>query len=462
MTKPIPPLDLLWLLIESPVSTTHVGAMLLFKKPPGRTAVVREIVDAYRGYRPVPPFNYVPELVGGGAPHFRQVEDWDPVYHVQHLALPTGSSYEDLLRLVAELHEPMLDRDRPLFRCFVIDSVPGGRFAIYTKTHHCIVDGASGLKMLYAGLSLSEEHTVPEPAFALRPPPPTARPAVPFVQRITDSVRGVLTQLEAVNEVSMGALRKTLTGLVGAHLEGSLPFMAQHAPTNEPLKRGRRFATLSLPLEEMRRIGHHFGATLNDVAVAVVDAGLHAYLRETGRAFPHPFIAMCPVSLRDDGDAAIGTRASAMFVRLGDPAAGAPERLKQVVDSVAAAKAELRGMSSDAAMTYAVGIIALAGLTASTHLDRVGRPAANLVISNVPGAKETRYLNGARLLGIYPVSALAASIGLNATLSSYHDHMDFGFVANATAIDDLSSLSGHTLQAYEQLRAATSEQSTPR
>ena len=72
----------------------------------------------------------------------------------------------------------------------------------------------------------------------------------------------------------------------------------------------------------------------------------------------------------------------------------------------------------------------------------------NLVISNVPGTKQTRYLNGARLLGIYPVSALAASIGLNVTLSSYHDHMDFGFVANATAIDDLSSLSGHTLQAY--------------
>ena len=117
MTKPIPPLDLLWLLIESPVSTTHVGAMLLFKKPPGRTAVVREIVDAYRAYRPVPPFTYVPELVGGGAPHFRQLEDWDPLYHVQHLALPARSSYEDLLRLVAELHEPMLDRDRPLFRC---------------------------------------------------------------------------------------------------------------------------------------------------------------------------------------------------------------------------------------------------------------------------------------------------------------------------------------------------------
>ena len=67
---------------------------------------------------------------------------------------------------------------------------------------------------------------------------------------------------------------------------------------------------------------------------------------------------------------------------------------------------------------------------------------------------ETRYLNGARLLGIYPVSALAASIGLNATLSSYHDHMDFGFVANAAAIGDVSSLAEHTLAAYRELKAA--------
>ena len=59
---------------------------------------------------------------------------------MQHLSLPAGSSYEELLRLVADLHEPMLDRDRPLFRCWVIDGVPGGRFAIYRKTHHGIID----------------------------------------------------------------------------------------------------------------------------------------------------------------------------------------------------------------------------------------------------------------------------------------------------------------------------------
>jgi diacylglycerol O-acyltransferase len=458
MTKPIPPLDLSWLLIESPASTTHVGAMLLFKKPAGRMPVVREIVEALRAYRPAPPFNYVPELLRRGVPHFREVASWDPHYHIQHLSLPARASYDDLLRLVADLHEPMLDRDRPLFRCWVIDGVPGGMFAMYTKSHHSIIDGESGLKRLYAGLSTSNEHTIGKPGFALGVPAPAPHPPAPILERIADSIRSAVTRVEALNQVSVSALRKTLAGLAGSHLEGSLPFAAQHAPTNVPLTMGRRFATLSLPLEQMHEVARHFGATLNDVAVTVVDAGLHAYLRESGRAFGHPFIAMCPVSLRTEGDTAIGTRVSAMFVRLGEPGAAVPERIRQVVDSIATAKKELGSMSNDAAMTYAVVLVALAGLGASTHLDRVGHPACNLVISNVAGAKEPRYLNGARLLGIYPVSALAASIGLNATFASYHDHMDFGFVANAAAIDEVTKLAHKTLQAYKELKVAAGKQ----
>jgi hypothetical protein len=162
---------------------------------------------------------------------------------------------------------------------------------------------------------------------------------------------------------------------------------------------------------------------------------------------------MVPVSLRGAGDSAMGTRVSAMFVRLGSPDVDVTERLQQVVHSLATAKKELGAMSPDTAMTYAVAIIALAGAGASTHLDRIARPACNLVISNVPGAKEIRYLNGAPLVGIFPVSALAAAIGLNVTLSSYRDHMDFGFVTNAAALD-VHALAEHTRQAYADLKAA--------
>ncbi|ORB83028.1 diacylglycerol O-acyltransferase [Mycobacterium kansasii] len=453
MTKPIPPLDLSWLLLESPAGTTHVGAMLLFKKPAGRDPVT-ELVQTYREYSPAPPFNYVPELLVRGAPHFREVSAWDPHYHIGHLSLPAGACYDDLLRLVADLHEPQLDRHRPLFRCWVIDGLPHEMFAIYTKTHHSIIDGESGLKRLYAGLSTSDRSPILEPAFALGAPAAQPHSSTGLNHKVAGSIRGAVTELVALNQVAVGALRKVLAGLLGSHLEGNLPFVAQHAPTNAPLEMGRRFATLTLPLAEMRAVGHHFGATLNDVAASVIDGGLHAYLRETDRAFGHPFIAMCPVSLRSEDDTAIGTRVSAMFVRLGEPRASMPERIGEVVDSVATAKKELAAMSKQAAMTYAVGLVALAGFGASTHLDRIGHPACNLVISNVAGVKETRYLNGARLLGIYPVSALAASIGLNVTMASYHDSMDFGFIANAAAIDDPTHLARLTLQAYQELKEA--------
>lgn len=455
MKAAIAPLDLGWLLMESPGGTTHVGAMLLFKKPPGRSSLVREVVEAYRAFRPQPPFNYVPEILGAGVPHFREIDSWDPHYHVQHLSLPAHSSYQDLLHLVADLHEPMLDRHRPMFRCWVIDGVPGGRFAIYTKTHHSIIDGVSGLRKLYEGLTLTDEPAIPTPPFAMQHPPPEPARSTPAARRLTHAIHTAVSGFGAVNQISLGALRKTLSAVLGSHVEGSLPFVAGHAPTNAPPRQARGFATLSLPLPEMHRIGRRHGATLNDVAAAIIDEGLHNYLRESSEGYPHEFIAMCPVSLREDVDSAVGTRVSAMFVHLGDPDAPIVDRLDQVVQSVAAAKAELGKMSKDTAMTYAVALIALAGAGAATHLDRVGHPACNLVISNIPGGEEIRYLNGARLLGIFPVSALAASIGLNVTLTSYCDHMDFGFVANSAAVSDVQALAEHTRRAYAGFESET-------
>jgi hypothetical protein len=113
-------------------------------------------------------------------------------------------------------------------------------------------------------------------------------------------------------------------------------------------------------------------------------------------------------------------------------------------------------MSKDAAMVYAVALLGMAELTTATHVDRVTPPLANMVISNVPGAREKMYLNGAALVGTFPVSAIAMSIGLNATLTSYHDRMDFGFVGNGVAMYDLTQLARHVREAYEELKVASS------
>ena len=203
---------------------------------------------------------------------------------------------------------------------------------------------------------------------------------------------------------------------------------------NQPLQMARSVATLSLPLDEMRSVGKHFGATLNDLAVTIVDEGMHRYLRQTDRVFPHRLVAFCPVSLRSATDTDAGTKASAMFVHLGDPAATVVERIEQVIKAMDTAKQEMRSMSTDAATTYAVALLGVAELTAATHVDRVTPPLANMVISNVPGVRQPMYLNGAPLVGNFPLSALAMSVGLNATLTSYNDRMNFGFVGNGATV----------------------------
>ena len=462
MKKPIPPLDLMWLIMETQASPTHVGALLLFEKPKGNPAVVRQIVEAYRSVEPTPPFNYVPELGGASLPHFREATSYDPCYHVQHIALPDGATYDDLLRLVADLHEPMLDRGRPLFRDWIIDGVPDNLFAVYAKVHHAIIDGVSGTKRLYASLSPHARRVIPQPAFAAEVPVRKARPPKAVVDRLAELGVSATKQTLALRDVSVGALKKGLASLLGADPVGSAPFTAQRAPMNEPLQMARSVATLSLPLEEMHAVARHFGATLNDLAVTIVDHGVHRYLRQTGRAFAQRLVAFCPVSLRDDGDTGAGTKASAMFVHLGEPQATAVERIGQVVAALGAGKQELRSMSKDAAMVYAVALLGVAELTTATHVDRVTPPLANMVISNVPGAREKMYLNGAALVGTFPVSAIAMSVGLNATLTSYHDRMDFGFVGNGVAVYDLTQLAGNVREAYEELKAATSRKRAAR
>jgi WS/DGAT/MGAT family acyltransferase len=454
MNKPIPPLDLMWFVMETQASPTHVGALLLFEKPPRRPDVVREIVAAYRSHAPTPPFNYVPELGGASLPHFRVTTSYDPHYHVQHLVLPQGSTYDDLLRLVADLHEPMLDRSRPLFRDWFIDGLPDNRFALYAKVHHAIIDGVSGTRRLYGSLSTSARRSIPVPAFATELPVPKPRPPQALLDRLAELGLSATRQTLAVRDVSVGALRKGLSTLLGADPSGSLPFTAHHGPMNDPLHMARSIATLLLPLDEMHAVGKRFGATLNDLAVTLVDAGVHRYLAQTGRAFPHRLVAFCPVSLRDGGDAGTGTKASAVFVHLGEHDAPVVARIAQVVSAMDTAKQEIRSMSKQAAMVYAVAVLGVAELTAATHVDRVARPLANMVISNVPGGRERLYLNGAALVGTFPVSAIAMSVGLNVTLTSYHERMDFGFVGDGTSMYDLPQLALHVGQAYAELKAA--------
>lgn len=456
MSRAIPPLDLMWLLVETANSPTHVGGLLLFERPPrAATTFVADLVAHYRAAKPRAPFNQVPELLGASLPHWRKVPAVDLEYHVQHLVLPPGATEATFVRLVEDLHEPALDRNRPLFRVWLIEGLPDGRFAMYFKTHHSIIDGVSATARIGASLSASPKARLRPPMYAVDVTPARPRHARGLVEQASAFNRSVLRQTGALKDVSVELIVKTVRRLFAKDSTGSQPFTASHLATNEPVRTPRSFAMLSLPLEAMREAGHAFGGTINDVAATIVDAGLQRYLAGLGRPARAPLVTMCPVSLRDEGDMSAKTMASAMFVPLGAPEAGVADRMRQVMASIAAGKAELRSMSKDAALMYAISVLGIG--TATEMSNAVGRltgHVANFVLSNVPGSREDLYLGGARLSAIYPVSALALSVGVNVTMVSHAGTMYFGFIANGAVLPGLAAAARHTEQAFAELAAA--------
>jgi diacylglycerol O-acyltransferase / wax synthase len=455
VARSIPPVDLIFLLIETVDAPMHVGGVMLFDRPPkGPADLVARIVRAYRAARPRAPFDQVPDFAAAAMPRWQRVRHVDADYHVQHLVLPPGATQQTFLRQIEDLHETLLDRNRPGFRVWVIEGLADGRFAIYFKVHHSLVDGISVTVRMVASLSTSPRALPGAPFFAVNvgarrsPPPPGV---LAELAALTATVRNEAT---AIKDVSISLVRKAFQGLLARRGRDNQPFTGPNLPLNAPIRTPRSFATLALPLAEVRTVARAFGGTINDVAAAIVDAGIQAYLADLGCDCAKPLVAMCPVSLREAGDTTATTSASAMFVPLGEPRATAADRMRQVIASLRAGKEEIRGMSKDAAVVYAASVLGFAAVSEIAHAGGVTGHVANFVLSNVPGAREDRYLGGARLRAVFPVSALGAGMGLNVTLSSHFDTLGMGFVGNRVALPDLGALAEHTRRAFDELTAA--------
>ena len=82
------------------------------------------------------------------------------------------------------------------------------------------------------------------------------------------------------------------------------------------------------------------------------------------------------------------------------------------------------------------------------------RPPLNLVISNVPGPRTSLYCAGAELLSNFPISVIVDGVGLNITVVSYKNRVDFGIVGDREQIDDAWAFlegAAHALRELEEI-----------
>src|SRR5271169_5629563 len=151
------PTDAVFLLGESREHPMHVGGLQLYEPPPDAgPGFVRDFYDqlvAQQEFQPT--FLKRPATFLGaiGTLGWAYDKDIDIDYHVRRSALPSPGRVRDLLELTSLLHSGLLDRHRPLWEAQVIEGLNDGRFAVYTKMHHALIDGVSSLKLMQRALS---------------------------------------------------------------------------------------------------------------------------------------------------------------------------------------------------------------------------------------------------------------------------------------------------------------------
>ncbi len=454
------PLDSVFLLAESPETLMHVGSLLHFSYPQGEDdTFLRDLAADLRAAPVEPPWSLrLQTRRVMRQPIHRFVEDTtvDMGYHVRHSALPAPGGERELGVLVSRLHSNQVDFRRPPWELHLIEGVGAGRFAVYVKIHHSLVDGYTGMRFLQRGLTEDPGDRAHPHFFSLTRRPRVAdAPPEPVgdVAAILASVSASLTALPAVART----LAETQIRRGQTSTRAVTSYQAPMSVLNGRTGRSRRFATQQYDLERLRAIARSRGVTLNDVLMAICAGGLRRFLGDLDELPDRPLIAFVPVNVRAKDSDGGGNYVGATLVSLGTDIEDPSARLSAIAASSRAAKARMRGMTGDAVIAYSAMLLAPAGLQVARAMTGVPLPVPltlNVCISNVPGPTKPLYWRGARLEATYPMSIPGHSMALNITAQSYAGTLNIGFVGDREALPHLQRLAVHTGEALDELEAS--------
>jgi diacylglycerol O-acyltransferase len=457
--RQIPPLDAVWLALESRDTPMHVGGLFEFTLPQGASEdYLKQEFERMREARAIPPpwnLKLVEgPLIGRRAPFMHETHDVDLDYHVRHSALPHPGGQRELGILVSRLHSNQLDPHRPLWEVHLIEGLEGNRFAMYSKIHHSLVDGVSGMRLIMRALSGDPDRRGMAAFWTVGA---GERPqhagegdgALGLLGRPVNAVRGAAAAL--------GGLSRAAVDLAVAAVDDralQAPYRAPSSALGGSLGGQRRFATQQYELALIKRLARAADCTLNDIVLYLSGTALRRYLAEHARVPDRPLTAGIPVNLREADDQSMGTAIGIMVAELGTNVANPIERLAAITSSTAQAKHHLRGLPPEARTSYTLLINGpyIAGLIAG--LAGHAPIPFNVGISNVPGPPEPLYLNGSRLDSLSPLSLLLHGNALNITCVSYAGTLNFGLTGARDTLPHLQRLAiymGDALNEIEQL-----------
>ena len=470
-------LDAAFLNLETDTQTGHVGAITILDPSSFDGPFNREHVAALIAER-LPRLTLFRKRIKH-AP-FRLDHPWwiddvnfDLDYHVRATAIPSPGGQDELRAVVARLHERPLDLTRPLWEVYLIDGLADGRMALYTKTHHAMIDGLSGIELMATMVDLVPGLR-PKPAAEFRPSrePGTLGMLGATLNNLGQRPKDAVVLVKSMVEYAP-ALANQLAPVFSRLMGGDPPLEAggvtrpPRTPFNVKISAHRLVGLAQLPLDDVLTVKRHFGTSVNDVILAISAGALRRWMQAHGVATTEPLVAMIPVALAGERTGGAGNHVTAMFSPIPTATADPVERLRSAHTVTQVAKenhAAVPGELVSSATHFAPPAVLGRAMRAVFDYGIFRRVRAfNTVVSNVPGPNITAYLGGATVEAMYPLSIVTDGLGLNITVQGYRGQLNVGIVVDREAVPDVQQVADWMRDELAILLAATAvEPATPK
>lgn len=370
------------------------------------------------------------------APEWVDDEHFDISHHVHRAALPHPGDDAALFRLVADVMERRLDRDRPLWETWIIEGLPDGQWATIMKLHHAIADGIATMHML-AGLNDGGEgETYATEIRAAHEQPAPRRFGLPTISPDPRKwMGGAVRTVNGLVEIFGGLLRFNATSLVG------------------PVATMRRYTAVEVSLDDVKKVAHAQDVTLNDVVLAAITDAYRALLLKRGEKPRRNMLrTLVPVSVRANEEVGkVDNRVSMMFPYLPVEKSDPKEQLRAVHERLTRTKSS--GQREAGSVFFAASSLVPYPVTAWTlrAMTRLPQRGVVTVATNVPGPRDPIKILGRKVIRMCPILPIALGLRTGIAIVSYADKLVFGITADYDTAPDVDELAHGIEKAVKKL-----------
>ncbi len=479
--KKLSAVDAAFLYAETPEMPMHVGSLAYFTLPDGYAGdffeAFKNVIASRMASAPMLKWKLEPAPFDIDHPSWIVDEQFDIDRHIYRTSLPAPATAQVAERLTGWMHAKLLNRARPLWEFYIFDGLPNNEVIVYNKIHHACIDGGAGAALAQIIYDLNPDGhggatplAAPIVANADRGGE-FANVGAKLVQSYVDFLQQPFKWMTSLPDVLKEIPPMLRTFVDPRILSDLVSRTSPKTPINRAISSERSFAGISLSFKRAKAIAKAADVKLNDVVLAIASGALRRYLLAENALPSTSMTAFVPISLRKPGDTTQENQVMAMICSLAsdieDPKArllaisADAERSKELINPFRTMMPLYSDSSIPGAPIYAQ---VLAILYSRSNIADVMPPPANVVVSNVAGPRMTLYAAGAELQHLYPVSIAAHGIGLNITVSSYRDDLDFGLIAAANLIPDVTVITKLLPAVLEELEIAVgivAAESTP-